>query len=308
VRRERAASSESSYPRPTDSEPLHAPRHPRPGRPHGASRIRQGRRSIRTPGHGRTPGGVGSCCGADTGSRGWRHRVGRRPPSVSRWVRRRRARRSHRSEDHARRHAAITDQTLPVLAEGYRGTKHCPLKGTVATARGNPRVSPRPNSLGLNPLKAETRVRISLEPPPQSRGVSAVSPRVPGRGRRPRKLAKYPRITPEMASKWQASSGMRCGPQLRPARERDRDAVGSSSQRRESRVARDWPDSPTSARWPLPTTLRPADREPAGDRGRPKQMRAAHDSRYRATATQTPTVCSRSPRKASSSWIMRLGS
>jgi hypothetical protein len=59
----------------------------------------------------------------------------------------------------------------PCRGESLDGLSNKPLEleRPVATAGGNRAVSPRRYSPGYNPLKAETRVRIPLEPPPSSR-------------------------------------------------------------------------------------------------------------------------------------------
>src|SRR5262245_54556496 len=48
---------------------------------------------------------------------------------------------------------------------GRQDTDPCPREGAVATAGGNHVVSPCHCRRGRSPLKAETRVRIPLEPP-----------------------------------------------------------------------------------------------------------------------------------------------
>ena len=54
---------------------------------------------------------------------------------------------------------------LRAVAEAVSGLACCALEGAVATAGGNRRVSPRRHYPRHRPLKAETRVRIPLEPP-----------------------------------------------------------------------------------------------------------------------------------------------
>ena len=63
----------------------------------------------------------------------------------------------------------MTDAFSPAGERVWDGLSNKPLQleGGVATAGGNPRVSPRHCRRGHNPLKAETRVRIPLEPPPR---------------------------------------------------------------------------------------------------------------------------------------------
>ena len=60
-------------------------------------------------------------------------------------------------------------QTLRPAVETVSNTNPCLLEGAVATAGGNRAVSPRRHSPRYRPLKANTGVRIPLEPPAEER-------------------------------------------------------------------------------------------------------------------------------------------
>ena len=78
----------------------------------------------------------------------------------------------------------------------------------MATARGNGSATSREIGLRPGPLKAETRVRIPMEPPAHFRRIFfGVSLAVAKTGPRPQKPQECPESPPGMATKWQRKSG-----------------------------------------------------------------------------------------------------